>query len=208
MNLHQLRVFLTVAQSLTLTRASKRLGLAQPSVSNQLAGLESSIGTRLFERGHNRMVLTDAGQVLLRHAQSILREVDEAEAVLREFAVGKRVIVRVAGLNSVIKALLPNALISCDGSSGMEVDIEEASPGEASSMSTSMPEEPSQLMSALGSSALITELSPATRTMTRFPTANSRNTASASSTSLRMLCACRRSTCPASVRTCLLYTSP
>jgi DNA-binding transcriptional LysR family regulator len=134
MNLHQLRVFLTVAQSLTLTRASKRLGLAQPSVSNQLAGLESSIGTRLFERGHNRMVLTDAGQVLLRHAQSILREVDEAEAVLREFAVGKRVIVRVAGLNSVIKALLPNALISCDSSSGMEVDIEEASPREVLEM--------------------------------------------------------------------------
>ena len=90
MNLHQLRVFLTVAQSLTLTRASKRLGLAQPSVSNQLAGLEGSIGTRLFERGHNRMVLTDAGQVLLRHAQSILREVDEAEAVLREPAKLKR----------------------------------------------------------------------------------------------------------------------
>ena len=66
MTLHQLRIFLTVAQSATLTRASKQLGLAQPSLSKQLAGLEESVGTRLFDRGHNRMVLTDAGRVLLR----------------------------------------------------------------------------------------------------------------------------------------------
>jgi DNA-binding transcriptional LysR family regulator len=135
MTLHQLRIFLTVAQSSTLTRASKQLGLAQPSLSKQLAGLEESVGTRLFDRGHNRMVLTDAGRVLLRHAQSVLREVDEAEAGLREFAAGKRAIVRIAGLNSVIKALLPAALMRCGGSSsGLEVDIQEAAPGEVLEM--------------------------------------------------------------------------
>jgi DNA-binding transcriptional LysR family regulator len=129
MTLHQLRIFLTVAQSSTMTRASKQLGLAQPSLSKQLAGLEDSVGTSLFDRGHNRMVLTDAGRVLLRHAQTVLREVDEAEAGLREFAAGKRAIVRVAGLNSVIKALLPDALMRC-GAFGLEVDIQEAAPGD------------------------------------------------------------------------------
>src|ERR1700757_3948570 len=99
MTLHQLRIFLTVAQSSTLTRASKQLGLAQPSLSKQLAGLEESIGTRVFDRGHNRMALTDAGRTLLRHAQNVLREVDEAEAGLREFAAGKRAVIRIAGLN-------------------------------------------------------------------------------------------------------------
>ena len=133
MTLHQLRIFLTVAQSSTLTRASKQLGLAQPSLSKQLAGLEDSVGTRLFDRGHNRMLLTDAGRVLLRHAQSVLREIDEAEAGLREFAAGKRAIIRVAGLNSVIKALLPDALMRC-GSFGLEVDIQEAAPGEVLEM--------------------------------------------------------------------------
>jgi DNA-binding transcriptional LysR family regulator len=133
MTLHQLRIFLTVAQSSTLTRASKQLGLAQPSLSKQLAGLEDSVGTRLFDRGHNRMLLTDAGRVLLRHAQSVLREIDEAEAGLREFAAGKRGIVRVAGLNSVIKALLPDALMRC-GSFGLEVDIQEAAPGDVLEM--------------------------------------------------------------------------
>jgi DNA-binding transcriptional LysR family regulator len=134
MTLHQLRIFLTVAQSTTLTRASKQLGLAQPSLSKQLAGLEDSVGTRLFDRGHNRMVLTDAGRVLLRHAQSVLRQIDEAEAGLREFAAGKRAIIRVAGLNSVIKALLPDALMRCGGYSGLEIDIQEAAPSEVLEM--------------------------------------------------------------------------
>ena len=125
MTLHQLRIFLSVAQSSSLTLASKRLDLAQPSLSKQLAGLEESVGARLFDRVHSGMVLTAAGRVLLRHAQSVLREIDEAEARLREFATGRRPIVRVAGLNSVIKALLPGALIRCSNSSRLEVDIQE-----------------------------------------------------------------------------------
>jgi DNA-binding transcriptional LysR family regulator len=135
MTLHQLRIFLAVAQSASLTRASKQLGLAQPSLSQQLGRLEDSVGTRLFERARNRMELTDPGRVLLRHALSIIKEINEAEAGLREFAAGKRSIIRVAGLNSVVKALLPEALRLCGGvRSGIEVDIHEAAPGEALEM--------------------------------------------------------------------------
>ena len=39
------------------------MGKPQPSLSKQLAGLEDSVGTKLFDRGHNRMLLTDAGPV-------------------------------------------------------------------------------------------------------------------------------------------------
>jgi DNA-binding transcriptional LysR family regulator len=135
MTLHQLRIFLAVAQTATLTRASKQLGLAQPSLSQQLARLEESVGTRLFDRARNRMELTDAGRVLLRHTQSILKEINEAEAGLREFAAGKRSIIRIAGLNSVVKALLPEALKRCGGTrAGLEVDIHEAAPGEVLDM--------------------------------------------------------------------------
>jgi DNA-binding transcriptional LysR family regulator len=135
MTLHQLRIFLAVAQSSTLTRASKQLGLAQPSLSKQLATLEDSVGTKLFDRRNNRMILTDAGNLLLRHAQSVLKEVDEAEAGLREFTAGKRAIIRIAGLNSVIKAVLPEALRRCGGpGSGLELDIHEAAPGEVLEM--------------------------------------------------------------------------
>jgi LysR family transcriptional regulator, transcription activator of glutamate synthase operon len=72
--------------------------------------------------------------VLLRHAQSVLREIDEAAAGLREFATGKRAIVRIAGINSVIKALLPEALMHCTNTTDLEVDIQEAAPGEVLEM--------------------------------------------------------------------------
>jgi DNA-binding transcriptional LysR family regulator len=134
MTLHQLRIFLAVAQTATLTRASKQLGLAQPSLSQQLARLEDSVGTRLFDRTRNRMELTDAGRVLLRHAQSVLKEISEAEAGLRAFAAGRRSIVRVAGINSVVKALLPEALKRCGGAAAMEIDIHEAAPAEVLEM--------------------------------------------------------------------------
>ena len=135
MTLHQLRIFMAVAQSSTLTRASKQLGLAQPSLSQQLAKLEESVGTRLFDRSHNRMVLTDAGQVLVRHAQAVLKEVDEAEASLRQFGSGKRSIIRIAGLNSVVKAVLPDALNRCAAAgSEIEIDIHEAAPAEVLEM--------------------------------------------------------------------------
>src|SRR5947207_15637999 len=135
MTLHQLRIFLAVAQATSLTRASKQLGLAQPSLSKQLASLEESIGTRLFDRAHNRMALTDTGRLLLHHAQGVIKAIDEAEAGLREFTTGRRAIIRIAGLNSVIKALVPDALRRCGGpASGLEVDIHEAAPGEVIEM--------------------------------------------------------------------------
>src|SRR4051794_15723303 len=135
MTLHQLRIFLAVAQATTLTRASKQLGLAQPSLSKQLATLEEGIGTQLFERAHKRMVLTDAGRLLLHHAQGVISGIDEAEAGLRAFADGKRAIIRIAGINSVIKVLVPEALRRCGGpASGIEIDIHEAAPGEVVEM--------------------------------------------------------------------------
>ncbi len=115
MTLHQLRIFLAVAQAATLTRASKQLGLAQPSLSKQLASLEENVGARLFERAHKRMVLTDAGRLLLFHAQRVIRGIDEAEAGLREFTSGKRAVIRIAGLNSVIKAHRSGCLAALRG---------------------------------------------------------------------------------------------
>jgi LysR family transcriptional regulator, transcription activator of glutamate synthase operon len=137
MTLHQLRIFMAVAQSSssTLTHASKQLGLAQPSLSQQLAKLEESVGTRLFDRSHNRMVLTDAGHVLVRHAQAVLKEIEEAEASLRQFGSGRRSIIRIAGLNSVVKAVLPDALNRCAAAgSDIEIDIHEAAPAEVLEM--------------------------------------------------------------------------
>lgn len=132
LTLHQLQIFCAVAQAHTLTKASKQLELAQPSLSQQISKMERAAGVRLFERTNTRMVLTDAGQFLLRRAIQILNAVDEAETGLQAFAEGSRGVVRVAGLNSVLRHVLPPALLDLEGAlPDIEVHVHEVSPGEA-----------------------------------------------------------------------------
>lgn len=76
-----LRYFLEVAQSGSLTEASARLHVAASALSRQIAGLESQLGTALFERHPRGMVLTAAGEILATHAR---RTVLDAERALGE----------------------------------------------------------------------------------------------------------------------------
>ena len=77
MNLHQLRIFYTVAQKRTITAAAAELLLSQPAVSLQLQSLERQLGLPLFERGGPQLKLTDAGRVaeFLKSGQSLVRQV-------------------------------------------------------------------------------------------------------------------------------------
>jgi DNA-binding transcriptional LysR family regulator len=132
MTLHQLRIFCAVVQAATMTRAGKQLGLAQPTLSQQLSKLEESVGTKLFERAGSQMTLTEAGQFLARQAQLILNDFDSVEANLREFSTGVRGIIRLAGLNSIIRVLLPDAITRLAQTfSEIEFDIHEVAPAEA-----------------------------------------------------------------------------
>ncbi|WP_158240756.1 LysR family transcriptional regulator [Telmatospirillum siberiense] len=132
MTLHQLRIFCAVVQAATMTRAGKQLGLAQPTLSQQLSKLEESVGTRLFDRTGGQMTLTEAGQFLARQAQMILNDFDSVEAGLREFSSGHRGIIRLAGLNSIIRVLMPEAIARlAETFAEMEFDIHEVAPAEA-----------------------------------------------------------------------------
>ena len=64
MNLHQIRVFYTVANRLSFTLAAQDLVMSQPAVSLQVKALEQSLGLRLFERVSNHLSLTQAGDAL------------------------------------------------------------------------------------------------------------------------------------------------
>jgi DNA-binding transcriptional LysR family regulator len=132
MTLRQLRIFWAVAHAETLTKASKQLGLTQPSMSQQLSKMEKTVGARLFHRTRNRMMLTDAGRFLLRKAEIILGNVEEVEDGLREFRQGVRANIRVAGVNSVLRVLLPSALRLMEQDfPDLELDIHEAAPADA-----------------------------------------------------------------------------
>lgn len=82
MDLRQLRTFLVTVDSGSLSRASQRIGIAQPALSRQIRMLEGEIGMSLFTRNHRGMVLTEAGDILVERARRIFREIDLAKAQL------------------------------------------------------------------------------------------------------------------------------
>jgi DNA-binding transcriptional LysR family regulator len=73
-----LQTFLAVAQSLSFTRAAEALGLRQPTVSQQIRKLETTIGRPLFVRDTRRVALTADGEALAGFARSILAANEQA----------------------------------------------------------------------------------------------------------------------------------
>jgi len=129
--LRKLRVFWAVAHSQSLTRAAKMLGVTQPTMSQQLTGLETLIGAQLFERRSNQLILTETGTYLLRKSEHILRSVQEMEDGLPLLGGKARQTVRIAGVTSVMRVILPPTLQSFGPEfPDIEYDIQEGSPAE------------------------------------------------------------------------------
>lgn len=80
----QLKIFATVAEHQSYTIAAKVLFLTQPAISMQVKQLEEFVGMPLFERVGKQVALTEAGQELLRYAESIEQQVNEAKLMLDE----------------------------------------------------------------------------------------------------------------------------
>lgn len=89
--LDQLRVFAVVAETGSFSAAARRLNRAQSAVSYAIANLEELLGLDLFERGHRRPLLTEAGRAVLADARRVTRTVDDLRA-------------RAAGLNAGLEA--------------------------------------------------------------------------------------------------------
>lgn len=79
MDLRQLRYFVGIVQAGSLSRAADQLHVAQSALSHHLASLESELDTQLVVRGPKGIALTEAGSVLYRHAEAILRELESAK---------------------------------------------------------------------------------------------------------------------------------
>ncbi|TMJ13930.1 MAG: LysR family transcriptional regulator [Bacillati bacterium ANGP1] len=83
-NLHQLKIFHTVARSSSFSRAAAELLISQPSVSIQVGELERQLGADLFELVGKSVRLTEAGRVLDDYAARILALIDEARGAVDE----------------------------------------------------------------------------------------------------------------------------
>ncbi|MEM9105490.1 MAG: LysR substrate-binding domain-containing protein [Pseudomonadota bacterium] len=76
MDLKQLKTFICVAESGSLSRASDRLRIAQPALSRQIKLLEHQVGVPLFDRHIRGMELTEAGSDLLRRVSGVVRQLE------------------------------------------------------------------------------------------------------------------------------------
>ena len=79
-----LEAFLAVYESGSFSHAAEKLFLTQPAVSKRVAALEDEVGFRLFERLGRRILLTEAGELLLPRAKYILLEMQESKQLLAD----------------------------------------------------------------------------------------------------------------------------
>ncbi len=79
-----IRVFLTVVEKKSFSKAAKALFLTQPAVSFQIQMLEEYYGTRLFDRVSRNIILTEAGHLLLKYANEMSRLQAELEKEMQD----------------------------------------------------------------------------------------------------------------------------
>src|SRR3712207_1677320 len=109
--LHNLETFMAVAAEGSFSGAARRLGITQPSVSEQVRGLELHFGLALFERLGRETRLTGPGERLRQHAERLLLGLEEMERDLHALKAGDRGVLAIAASpvpgEAVLPALLP-----------------------------------------------------------------------------------------------------
>ncbi|TAL82521.1 MAG: LysR family transcriptional regulator [Candidimonas sp.] len=82
MKLRQLNYFVKIVEAQNMTRAAEGLHIAQPALSQQVTLLEQELGVKLLNRSSRGIFATDEGELLYRHAKTILRQVDNTRTLL------------------------------------------------------------------------------------------------------------------------------
>ena len=112
MNLHQLRIFCSVVEHSSYTKAAETLFMTQPAVSLQVHALERSLQVKLLERVNQQLVVTEAGQALYQCALPMLNAEAEAERVLAELRGAARGRLVVAANTTGAMYIIPPLLAS------------------------------------------------------------------------------------------------
>ena len=83
MNLLHMKYAVEIAEAKSINRASETLFVGQPTLSRAIKELEQNLGIKIFDRSAKGMFLTPDGEVFIRYAKAILKQVDEVEAAFR-----------------------------------------------------------------------------------------------------------------------------
>lgn len=106
----QLRAFVSLAQTGSFTLAAKQLFLSQSAVSHSMKALEQEVGCLLLDRMGKKVLLTQAGETLLHHAERILEEMKTARRALEQLGKWGRGRLRIGASTTACKYILPSVL--------------------------------------------------------------------------------------------------
>ena len=110
MDPRRLLTFREVARRRSFSRAGEELALTQPAVSQQVSSLERQLGVRLLERGPGGPTPTEAGALLLAHADAISDRLAQAGAQVAELAAAERETLRIGAFPSALASVVPAAI--------------------------------------------------------------------------------------------------
>jgi DNA-binding transcriptional LysR family regulator len=106
----QLRAFRVLARTGSFTQTARELHLTQSGISHSMKALEGEIGCRLLDRLGKKVVLTQAGEQLLQHAEKILMEMESARETLTQLGKWGRGRLRLGGSTTACQHIIPVVL--------------------------------------------------------------------------------------------------
>ncbi len=127
----QLRAFMAVYETGSMSTAAGLLALTQPAVTLLLRDLEDKLGVRLFDRNTRQLHRTEAAVEAYAHAERVLAELNEMGANLAGLAEGRRGRIHIAATSTLAQTLLPPVIRDfADRFPEVQVVLDDCSPGE------------------------------------------------------------------------------
>ncbi|GED66914.1 LysR family transcriptional regulator [Brevibacillus reuszeri] len=111
MEIRQIQYFLMLCNELHFTEAADKLGISQPTLSQQIRVIENELGTPLFDRIGKKTVLTEAGRLFRQYALQMVQQLENAKAAVTELTNQNVGLFRVAVLPSDLDYRLTPLLI-------------------------------------------------------------------------------------------------
>ncbi|MFF4249410.1 LysR substrate-binding domain-containing protein [Streptomyces sp. NPDC001822] len=129
----KLRILRTLRDRGTVTATAEALLMTPSAVSQQLTNLARQLGVPLLQAQGRRVRLTDAAHLVLRHAEAVFAQLEQADAELTGYLRGEAGQVRVGAFSTAVPALVVPAvrLLRAGGRPGPEVRVREAEAAQA-----------------------------------------------------------------------------
>src|SRR5688500_18902366 len=132
LDVRRMRVLREVARTGSFSAAAEAMSFTQSAVSQQIASLERETGSKLVERGARGVRLTEAGEVLVRHADVILARLDDAQAELDALAGLRGGRLRLVAFPTAGASIMPRAIAAFrERHPGIDLSLQVAEPPDA-----------------------------------------------------------------------------